>query len=136
MTRTYYKGVAGALLVFDLTRPETYKSIGTWINEMKEHGNENVCLLLVGNKSDMIDDRQVSAEVVEEFATEHDMRYIEVSALTGENVVKAFEGLAVDIFERVQKGKIDIGKNDCGVRKGNGISSLCLNKEKESKKCC
>lgn len=52
ITRTYYKGVAGALIVFDITRKETFSHALGWLEEIKEHGSESISVILVGNKSD------------------------------------------------------------------------------------
>ena len=53
ITRTYYKGVAGVLILYDITRLDTFQHAIDWLGEVKEHGNEHICVVLAGNKSDM-----------------------------------------------------------------------------------
>eukprot|EP00826_Nyctotherus_ovalis_P028394 TRINITY_DN2243_c0_g1_i5.p1 TRINITY_DN2243_c0_g1~~TRINITY_DN2243_c0_g1_i5.p1 ORF type:complete len:168 (+),score=31.49 TRINITY_DN2243_c0_g1_i5:72-575(+) len=53
ITRTYYKGVAGAFIVFDITRRDTFKHALTWLDEVREHGNAHMIVTLVGNKCDL-----------------------------------------------------------------------------------
>jgi Ras-related protein Rab-11A len=62
ITNAYYKGAKGALLVFDLTRKETFDSVDRWIPDLRKSGDENLTILLIGNKCDLIPDRQVSEE--------------------------------------------------------------------------
>jgi len=62
ITNAYYKGAKGALLVFDVTRRETFDSINKWVPELKQSGDKDVTIILVGNKSDLVQERQVSTE--------------------------------------------------------------------------
>ena len=62
ITNAYYKGAKGALLVFDLTRKETFDSVDRWIPDLRATGDENVTILLIGNKCDLNENRQVSEE--------------------------------------------------------------------------
>ena len=62
ITNAYYKGAKGALLVFDLTRKETFDSVDRWIPDLRASGDENVTILLIGNKCDLTENRQVSEE--------------------------------------------------------------------------
>jgi Ras-related protein Rab-11B len=71
ITNAYYKGAKGALVVYDITRPNTLDSVDRWITELKKSSDENVTILLIGNKSDMEADRKVSKEEGEEKAKLH-----------------------------------------------------------------
>eukprot|EP00826_Nyctotherus_ovalis_P037069 TRINITY_DN3355_c0_g1_i1.p2 TRINITY_DN3355_c0_g1~~TRINITY_DN3355_c0_g1_i1.p2 ORF type:complete len:191 (-),score=49.28 TRINITY_DN3355_c0_g1_i1:186-758(-) len=129
ITRTYYKGVAGALLVFDMTRPETFKNVKTWLQEVHENSNSGISLMLVGNKSDMVEERKVSYEDAMSFAQENDLLYIETSAKAGSNVPQAFETLAEAIYRKVDEGLIDVTQESSGVRVGSGMTGIQINKE-------
>jgi small GTP-binding protein len=91
MRSEFYKGASGAVLVFDLTRMETYNAIDKWLNEVRYYAG-NIPFILIGNKADLLDDigRIIDKREAEEFARTHNSTYIETSAKTGENVEEAF----------------------------------------------
>lgn len=68
ITRSYYRGAVGALLVYDVTHPLTFEHVGTWVKELRDRGDPDTVILLVGNKSDLTDARQVSTETGAAFA--------------------------------------------------------------------
>ena len=90
ITRSYYRGAAGALLVYDITRRDTFTHLTRWLEEVRQHGNPDMCIMLVGNKSDLETRRQVSTEEGERFAQEHNLIFMETSAKTSANVEAAF----------------------------------------------
>jgi len=90
ITKSYYRGASGYILVFDLTNYKSFDHIRYWVNEIKTHGLNNSYLILVGNKSDLHEDRSVSVEDGETFAKELGCDYIETSAKDGYNVDKLF----------------------------------------------
>lgn len=71
----------------------------SWLEDVKQHGNESIKTMLVANKSDMPDKRQVSTEEGEDFARKYGLLYIETSAKSGSNVDDAFMGLAQHVFK-------------------------------------
>jgi small GTP-binding protein len=94
ITRQYYRDTHGCILVFDLTKKETFKSIEIWIEDIKNFGNHEMSLIVVGNKCDLIENREVSKEEIDQFLQNYNYEYLEVSALTGENVKLSFEKIA------------------------------------------
>ena len=62
ITSAYYKGSRGAFVVYDITRKTTYDNIDKWIGELKTNGSEDVLIMLVGNKSDLEEKREVITE--------------------------------------------------------------------------
>ena len=68
ITRTYYKGAAGALLVYDITRRDTFTHVTKWLEEVKSNSSKSICIILIGNKKDLEDKRQVTYEEGENFA--------------------------------------------------------------------
>ena len=117
MRETYYRGASGALLVFDITRPETFLEMNNWVEELIKNSNDElVPITLIGNKSDLREtsDFPVSHEDAVKYTRELseyykiDVQYVESSALTGENVKKAFEVLIVDIFNTFQANRDSI----------------------------
>jgi small GTP-binding protein len=73
---SYYKGARGALLVYDVGQMASFENIDTWIIELKQMADQNVVILLIGNKCDLIDERQVTAELGEEKAKLHSIYFL------------------------------------------------------------
>ena len=70
ITNTYYRQAIGVLLVYDISRRSTFESIGKWLQEVRDHADEKVAIILVGNKSDLESKRQVSQAEAAFFAQE------------------------------------------------------------------
>jgi len=82
ITRSYYRGAAGALLVYDITRRDTFNHLTTWLEDARQHSNSNMVIMLIGNKSDLESRREVKKEEGEAFAREHGLIFMETSAKT------------------------------------------------------
>ncbi|XP_051912520.1 uncharacterized protein LOC127594795 [Hippocampus zosterae] len=80
ITRSYYRSAIGALLVFDITRRETFNHLKNWLEEVNQNGNPYMTILLVGNKTDLESQRKVGTAEAQEFAEANNLQYIEVSA--------------------------------------------------------
>ena len=93
ITSMYYKGAKGALIVFDLSSKNTFQNVEKWYNEIKKTADPNINLILIGNKSDLKDKRQISTEEGENKAKEMNVAYLETSSLNCDNVYKAFDTL-------------------------------------------
>jgi len=90
----YYRGSLGALLIFDLTNSASFEHLPQWIEEIRTNVKTEIPLLLVGNKSDLIDQRAVSLEEINKFTENFNLYYMETSAKTGEGVGDCFYILA------------------------------------------
>ncbi|VDM69798.1 unnamed protein product, partial [Strongylus vulgaris] len=86
ITRSYYRGAAGALLVYDITRRDTFNHLTSWLEDARQHSNSNMVIMLIGNKSDLEARREVKREEGEAFAREHGLVFMETSAKTAANV--------------------------------------------------
>ncbi|KAK1431080.1 hypothetical protein QVD17_14297 [Tagetes erecta] len=86
ITRSYYRGAAGALLVYDITRRETLNHLASWLEDARQHANANMTVMLIGNKCDLAHRRAVSTEEGEQFAKENGLVFMEASAKTAQNV--------------------------------------------------
>ncbi len=62
ITNAYYRNAVGALLVYDISKYSTFENIERWFSELRDHADDNICVLLVGNKSDLKHQRAVSTE--------------------------------------------------------------------------
>ncbi len=90
----YYRGSLGALLVFDVTNYESFEHLPMWIEEVRANVKNEIPLLLVGNKSDLVDQRTVHLPEINDFTGKHRLYYMETSAKTGEGVGDCFYILA------------------------------------------
>ncbi len=130
IARSYYRDAAGALLVFDVTRRETFKHLEKWLQETRQFASQQICITLVGNKTDLNKKRAITREEAEEFAKEFDLTYIETSAKTADGVDEAFMGTA----ERISK-KAGITRKTTNVA-GEGGEVKLDDKKKKSSNCC
>lgn len=71
ITSAYYRGAVGALLVFDITKDQTFKNIDRWLQELKDHADQNIVIMLVGNKTDLDHLRDVKVEESKQYAEEN-----------------------------------------------------------------
>lgn len=111
ITRTYYKGAIGALLVYDITRRDTFTHVTKWLEEVKSNSSKHICVILIGNKKDLEDKRQVTYEEGESFARENGLMFLETSAKTAFNVVEAFNLSAQAILNNIEKTGVDPTEN-------------------------
>ena len=90
----YYRGSLGAVLVFDLTNSSSFDHLPQWIEEVRANIKVEIPILLVGNKSDLVDQRAVTLEEINTFTRDFNLYYMETSAKTGEGVGDCFYILA------------------------------------------
>jgi len=93
LARGYYRGAAGALIVYDVTKAQTFDNVESWLRELRDFTDGELTVMLVGNKNDLVSHREVSTETARKFCEENELMYIETSALMGENIKEAFQQL-------------------------------------------
>ena len=99
ITRNYYKGARGIILIYDVTNIKSYENIKKWINEIKEEISEKVSIVLIANKIDNEPERKISREQGEKLAKDNDVTFFETSAKTGEGVNESVFYLVQKIIE-------------------------------------
>lgn len=91
------------MLVYDMTKRETFDHIPRWLEELRAHADKNIVIILIGNKSDLEDQRAIPTEDAKEFAEKEGLFFLETSALNATNVENAFNTLMTEIFNTVNK---------------------------------
>ena len=134
ITTTYYKGAKGALVVYDITRKETFDSVDRWISEVLNSGDKNMTMLLIGNKCDLDNQRQVTKEQGEEKAKAFKVAFLETSASSGENLDVAFETIMKEVYSKC-KNELDEEDRMEEMQIGKEID-LTKEKKVDKKKCC
>jgi Ras-related protein Rab-2A len=136
ITRSYYRGAAGALLVYDITRRDTFQHLGRWLEEAKQHAQANMVILLIGNKNDLDHKRAVSTEEGKAFADANGLLFLETSAKTAFNVEQAFLKTAEKIHSKILSGEIDATNESAGIKVGMGQSAAGASDGAKQKGCC
>jgi len=111
ITSAYYRGAVGALLVYDLAKHVTYENVNVWLKELRDHADNNIVVMLVGNKSDLRHLRAVSTEDAKKFAAENNLSFIETSALDSSNVELAFTKILTEIYRIVSNKALESSEN-------------------------
>jgi Ras-related protein Rab-2A len=121
VTRSYFRGASGALLVFDISRRPTFVHVRDWLDDLRNIADKDIVVILVGNKSDLAsreeNKREVMSEEAEEWARQHGvLEYVETSAKSGEGVEAAFGRVAERIYQNIEAGKYDLNDRRSGVK--------------------
>ena len=144
ITRAYYKNSVCALVVYDIASRDSFNNVSTWIEDCKNQSPKTIFMVLVGNKSDLAERRQVQTEEGQELADKYGLLFYETSAKTGDNVESIFVDSANEIARKIDQGYYDLDSDACGikqvinrqqnnpqVRLGGGG-----NENKKKSKCC
>jgi Ras-related protein Rab-1A len=132
ITVSYYKGASGVMLVYDITDKESFDKLGDWLIEVEKNAPSNVYKILIGNKSDLGDQRQVTYDQGKEFADTYEMKFIETSAKSSLNVEDAFTTMTKEIITLKKK---NVEQEDS--KKKNLINfNESKNIQKQERGCC
>ena len=128
---SYFKGAHGILLIFDITSRGSFKELENWLGEVERNASSQILKILIGNKCDLEEEREISKDEGEAFAMRNGMQYIETSAKINTNVNEAFEALAKIMVEYNNK-KNSATKENKTIKMDKG-TDLSIQKKK---KCC
>ncbi|CAD8079644.1 unnamed protein product [Paramecium sonneborni] len=130
LTKIYYQGAAGALLIFDITDRSSFDNLDKWLKDI-ELNTQSIVIMLVANKIDIQDQRKVSKQEAAQFAFEHKLAYLETSAKDGTGIQQAFEQLATEIVKLSQAAETT-QKNNIKLTE----STIQKDVGEKQKKCC
>ncbi|KAK2624191.1 hypothetical protein QTJ16_006141 [Diplocarpon rosae] len=137
ITSAYYRGAVGALLVYDISKHQTYDNVTRWLKELRDHADSNIVIMLVGNKSDLRHLRAVPTEEAKQFASENNLSFIETSALDASNVELAFQNILTEIYRIVSQKALDNGDAaQANIGAGTNISLSHPTEESAAKSGC
>merc|ERR1712228_585116 len=117
----YYRGAVGALLVYDISKRVTFDNLERWLQDLRDHADPNIVIMLVGNKGDLQHLRAVGQDEALAFAEKHGLACIETSALESTNVETAFMRLLSEIYTLMNSRQVT--DND-SFRSGAGASAI------------
>ena len=139
ITKQYYKGANGILLIYDITDRKSFSNLNFWIDDITMDGPDNLVFIIIGNKSDMVDQRKVSTEEGENFAKKHGFLFKEVSALNGDNITLVFEILSRDLIKKKQEealANMDTNEDTKKDTKMAYFQEISSNNQKKGGGCC
>nr|VDD17146.1 unnamed protein product [Brassica rapa] len=103
ITSAYYRGAVGALLVYDITKRQTFENVLRWLRELRDHADSNIVIMMAGNKSDLNHLRSVADEDGRSLAEKEGLSFLETSALEASNIEKAFQTILSEIYHIISK---------------------------------
>ena len=143
ITRAYYKNSVCALVVYDISSRDSFNNVMSWIEDCKNQSPKTIFIVLVGNKSDLEDKRQVTYEEGKELADKNELLFFESSAKEGTNVEDIFVNSAKEIAKKIEQGYYDLENDSCGIKKGinrNSNQQIHLGNEQSNNQnnggCC
>ena len=141
ITKAYYKNCVCAMVVYDITKRQTFDNIQTWLDDVRNESPKNALIILIGNKIDLYQERQISYDEGNDFAKKNEIMFAETSAKTGEGVDDIFRKSAKEIEQRINDNFYDLSSESCGIKKGNYLDNksneiALKSNNKSQKKCC
>ena len=133
ITSAYYKGAKGAFIVYDITRKESFDNVSKWADQLKSTADKNLTIIIVGNKTDLEDQRQITSEEGQNKANSLESAFIETSAASGSNLDKAFEMMINEVYKKCHEEMLAEG--DVEIEGGEDIN-LAKKPETTKKACC
>ena len=131
----YLKGTNGVILVYDITKKDTFDLIQGWIDDINENNKENIGKVLLGNKLDLEEERDVLKDDAQELANKLGCKLFEASAKTGENINEALDEIARTTYHYYKKLKESEKRNSIRISSSSQNSNN-NNEENNKKKCC
>ncbi|KAI8985099.1 ras-domain-containing protein [Pilobolus umbonatus] len=137
ITKRYYRGSVGALLVYDISKRESFDNVSRWLSEIRSNeSHPDVVVMLFGNKSDLESTREVSQEEARGYSEANNLMFMETSALDNINVELAFNTLIFHIYDKISSKLTTIDDKKVELRKGQSIQLTApVNTDTSSQGC-
>lgn len=137
ITSAYYRGAVGALLVYDITKRQTFDNVQRWLRELRDHADSNIVIMMAGNKCDLNHLRAVSEEDGQGLAEREELSFLETSALEATNIEKAFQTILTEIYHIISKKALAAQEAAAAALPGQG-TTINVNDASgnQSKKLC
>ena len=120
ITSAHYRRAVGALLVYDITKKDTFVKVSQWLEELRMNAEPDIVVMLVGNKVDLVDrdpsGREVLYETGVQFAQKHSLLFAETSAISDYNVKHCFEHLLQEIYNKRTRATVPRSSSQSGVQ--------------------
>ncbi|EAY22132.1 Ras family protein [Trichomonas vaginalis G3] len=116
ITRAYFRSSAAVFLVYDVTNRDSFSRLGQWVEDAMQLSPPTAIKVLVGNKTDLAQNRAVSTAEAQDFATQHGLKFFETSALSGDYIDDAFIKTAQDVYKQILAGTIELNNPSSGAR--------------------
>ena len=123
IAKNYYKGSHGILLLYDITKENSFENIREWVQNIREEVYEKAIIFLIGNKIDKKNERKITTEQGQKLAAEYNLPFFEASAKSGENVEEIFKNL----YKKISEVYVDMQKEKGGKLNSNAKKKI---------KCC
>ncbi|AED95599.1 RAS superfamily GTP-binding protein-like [Arabidopsis thaliana] len=141
VTSAYYRGAVGAMLVYDITKRQSFDHVARWLEELRGHADKNIVIMLIGNKTDLGTLRAVPTEDAKEFAQRENLFFMETSALDSNNVEPSFLTVLTEIYRIVSKKNLVANEEgesggDSSLLQGTKIVVAGEETESKGKGCC
>lgn len=134
IVRSYYRGTAGVLLVYDVTNRASFRNVQHWLEDIRKNCHLHIAIVLVANKVDCVQRREVSEEEGRDYAEERGIVYCETSAKTGEGVAEAFKLVIQRIYHQLNDHILE-PNYDNGIKKSN-VYSITLSPTDDDARYC
>jgi Ras-related protein Rab-11A len=103
ITSAYYRGAVGALLVYDITKRQSFDNVHRWLRELRDHADSSIVIMMVGNKSDLTHLRAISEDEGKALAEKEGLFFLETSAMEAINVEEAFQTIITEVYGIVNR---------------------------------
>ena len=139
ITRSYYKSSTCAFIIYDITNKKSFSNVASWLTECREMCYKDILVCLVGNKTDLENQRVIIKEDGQKFAEDNGMLFFETSALNGNNIEEIFNKATEQLVKNIESGKLKMNMANTGIKIGKNPSKgieRTLNSKEVKKKCC
>ena len=122
ITKNYYKGAHGIILIYDVTNQKSFDNVKNWVSQIRENASEKAIIYIVGNKIDDSQHRVVSKEQGEGISNEFQLKFFEASAKEDINIAPTFQALVKDIYQIMGN---ENGEGGGKLKKNAGKKKIC-----------